>query len=123
MEQIVRINQIQEDGCAGVCPQGHGSNVAMTEDKAYGVHSREKAVAESEALFINKAVSMVYILPLALFVVCYLLGQQLWQKGAMMSVLGALIGMVLVKIYHSHLEEEDRADSDFSENLSAESER
>lgn len=115
MEQIVRVRclmpdgmaevvRIRESACSGDCHKCSGcgaakQTVVLTAKNPIGARPGDMVVVSSESAYVLKAAAVLYLLPLALFLAGYLLGQSLWQRGGIAGVCGFAVGMVLVKIY------------------------
>ena len=118
MEQTVRVRRllpdsmaevirVRESACSGECHKcsGCGSSkqtMLLTAKNPIGAQPGDLVVMSSESGSVLKAAAILYMLPLLLFITGYLLGESLWQRGALAGLAGVLLGFVLIKIYDRH---------------------
>lgn len=105
MAEVIRI---RESACSGDCHKCSGCGAAqqtmiLTAKNPIGAKPGDLVVLESESGPVLKAAVLLYLVPLVLFIIGYLLGEQLWQKGMIMSLCGFLLGWIPVKCYDRHL--------------------
>ncbi len=119
MEQIVRVQQVFDDGtaqilrvresaCSGDCHKCAGCGSAqqkmlMTVQNPIGAKPGDNVIMQAETGPVLKAALMLYILPVLLFISGYLAGEWLWQSGIVLSLVGLILGFVLVRMYDRHL--------------------
>ncbi len=119
MEQIVRVQKVFPDGtaqvlrvresaCSGDCHQCPGCGAAqqkmlLTAQNPIGAQPGDQVVMEAESSAVLKAAVMLYILPVVLFIAGYLAGEWLWQNGIVLSLVGLLLGFMLVGAYDRHI--------------------
>lgn len=115
MEQIVRVRQTFSDGtaqvvhirqsaCSGDCHQCAGCGAAeetmmFTAANPLGAAAGDVVRIESASAPVLRGAAVVYILPLALFFLGYLLGSLMWQLGALTGGIAFLLGIALVILY------------------------
>ena len=115
MEQLVRVRETFDDGtamvvhvresaCSGDCHKCSGCGAAkesilLTADNAIGADVGDLVVLRSETAPVLKAAAVLYMLPMALFFLGYLLGALLWSAGALVGGIAFLLGIVLVVVY------------------------
>ena len=95
--------RMQEAGCGGNCHQCGGGcasarTVPVRADNPIGAAVGDLVTIRPRPGVITKAVVMLYILPLVLFIGGFLLGEHLWQRGMLVSLAGLVLGMILVKL-------------------------
>ena len=115
MEQVVRVKRLMADGmaeviriresaCSGDCHKCSGCGAAqqtmlLTAKNPIGARPGDMVVVSSDSSHVLKAAAVLYLLPLVLFLAGYLLGENLWQRGAVMGICGLVLGIALVKLY------------------------
>ena len=115
MEQIVRVRQTFEDGtamvlhvresaCSGDCHKCSGCGAAKETLLIPAVNSihadvGDLVVIRSETGPVLRAATVLYMVPLAMFFLGYLLGD-MWQgRGTLCSVLGFALGIAAAVLY------------------------
>lgn len=114
MEQVVRVQQVLEDGtalvkltrqsaCSGDCHQCSGCGAAeqqllVTAQNPIGAKPGEMVRLHSQSAPVLKAAVVLYILPLVLFFAGYALGC-LWQLGWLVGLGGFVLGLGCVVAY------------------------
>ena len=120
MEQTVKVRNILENGmaeviriresaCSGDCHKCSGcgaqsETMILTVHNPIGAKAGDMVVIESATGPVLKAAAMLYILPVVLFLLGYLVGENLWAVGPVFGILGIVLGLVLVKLYDRHLQ-------------------
>lgn len=120
MEQTVKVRNILENGmaeviriresaCSGDCHKCSGcgaqsETMILTVHNPIGAKAGDMVVIESATGPVLKAAAMLYILPVVLFLLGYLVGENLWALGPVFGILGIVLGLVLVKLYDRHLQ-------------------
>lgn len=115
MEQTVRVRKLNADGtaqvihtrlsaCSGDCHQCAGCGAAketilLTAKNAIGAQPGELVVISSKTGPVLAAAVMLYILPVALFFLGYLLGETAWKKGALLGCAAFLAGIGMAVVY------------------------
>ena len=124
MEQTVRVRRLLPDGmaeviriresaCSGDCHKCSGCGAArqtmiLTVPNSIGAQPGDLVVLESSSKVVLGAAAVLYLLPLTLFVAGYLLGEHLWQRGVLISLMSFLLGLVPVKLLDRHLMKKKR---------------
>ena len=114
MEQNACVSRILEDGsaevmlaqdsaCAGNCHQcggcgGSAKPMVVRADNPVQAKVGDWVMLDAKPGAVLKAAAALYILPLVLFITGFLLGEHLWNKGILISILGLLLGFVLAKV-------------------------
>ena len=109
MEQLVKVEKVNPDAmaqvvlirqsaCSGDCHKCSGcgaaqETVVFTAHNPIGAKEGDMVVVESASGPVLKAVAVLYILPLVLFIGLYLTGEHLWGKGPLMGGLGFALGI------------------------------
>ena len=115
MEQLVRVTKVNGDGtaqvlherlsaCSGDCHKCAGCGAAretmvLTAENPIGAEPGDLVVIASQSASLLRAAAVLYLLPLVLFFLGYLLGETMFQKGAPVSVAGFLLGIGLAALY------------------------
>ena len=115
MEQIVQVRQTYADGmaqvvhvrqsaCSGNCHQCAGCGSAeetlmFTASNPLGAVTGDVVRIESASAPVLRGAAVMYMLPLALFFLGYLLGSLTWQLGALTGGIAFLLGIALVILY------------------------
>lgn len=119
MEQIVHIDRLLPDGtavatlvrqsaCSGDCHQCSGCGAAkqtmeLRAQNPIGAKPGDVVKVESESSPILKAAAVLYILPLVLFLAGYLLGENLWGRGILVSLCALALGVIPVRLIDRYL--------------------
>ena len=114
MEQTVRLKKVNSDGtaqvlhirqsaCSGDCHQCAGCGAAeeslmLTARNPIGARPGDLVVIRSESGPVLTAAAELYVLPLVLFFLGYILGMT-WQLGALVGGLAFALGIVLAVVY------------------------
>ena len=109
MEQLVRIVKCNSDGtaqvahvresaCSGECHKCAGcgaakQTVVLTAQNPIDAPLGALVVIRSESGPVLAAAAMLYMLPLGLFFLGYLLGSLLWQRGGLCGLLSFALGI------------------------------
>ena len=125
MEQNVLVSRVFEDGtaevirqresaCSGDCHKcsgcgSEGQTVQLRVDNPIGAKVGDWVTLEAKTAAVLKAAAALYILPLALFIGGYLLGEHLWQRGILISLAGLMLGMFLVKLLDKNMTKKGNA--------------
>ena len=119
MEQTVKVRRVLPDGmaevvriresaCSGDCHKCAGcgatqQTMIFTARNPIGAVAGDMVVVESDTATVLKGAVLLYVLPLITFLVGYILGENLWGKGILVSILGFVLGMAPIKLYDRHL--------------------
>lgn len=114
MEQTVRVKKVNSDGtaqvlhirqsaCSGDCHQCAGCGAAeeslmLTARNPIGARPGDLVVIRSESGPVLTAAAVLYVLPLVLFFLGYILGMT-WQLGALVGGLAFALGIALAVVY------------------------
>lgn len=115
MEQIVRVKQVHSDGsatvlhmrqsaCSGDCHKCSGCGAAqeaieLTARNLIGAETGDFVTVEAATGPVLKAAAMLYMVPMALFFLGYLLGALAWQRGGLTGCLAFVLGICLAVVY------------------------
>lgn len=115
MEQLVRVQKCNDDGtaqvihvrqsaCSGDCHQCSGCGAAqetmvLTAHNPIGARPGQIVTVKSESGPVLLAAAVLYVMPLVLFFVGYLIFQLAWGKGALGGLLAFALGIVLAAVY------------------------
>lgn len=119
MEQIVRVCRtfdngtaevirVRESACSGECHQcaGCGSSrqtMLLTVGNPIGAKTGDQVIIESASGPVLKAAAVLYILPLVLFIVGFIVAENLWTRGVLGSIIGFILGMLPIKLLDLHM--------------------
>ena len=119
MEQTVKVRcvfdngtaeviRIRESACSGDCHKCAGCGAAQqtmlfTAENPIGAQPGDLVVVESDTATVLKGAVLLYVLPLLTFLAGYILGENLWGRGILVSILGFVLGMAPIKLYDRHL--------------------
>ena len=109
MEQLVRVQKLNDDGtaqvlhiresaCSGDCHKCSGcgavdQKMILTAKNLIGAKVGDLVVIQSASGPVLAAAAMLYMVPLALFVGGYLLGESQWGRGGLFGFLGFGLGI------------------------------
>lgn len=115
MEQLVRVKQTHSDGtatvvhmrqsaCSGDCHKCSGcgaqaETILLKADNPIGARAGDLVKIESATGPVLKAAAMLYVVPMVLFFLGYLVGFLLWGKGALVGCLAFVLGICLAVVY------------------------
>ena len=115
MEQIVRVKRSHSDGtatvihvrqsaCSGDCHKCSGCGAATEQIQleavnAIGAEAGDFVKIESASAPVLKAAAVMYVVPMVLFFLGYLIGIMAWNRGALMGGLAFVIGIALAVVY------------------------
>ena len=115
MEQIVRVREVRPDGmatvihfrqsaCSGDCHRCSGCGAAqeaieLSAKNPIGAAPGALVTVTSETGPVLKAAMVLYLAPLLLFFLGYLLGAALWARGALTGCAGFALGIGLAVVY------------------------
>lgn len=119
MEQTVRVSRllpddvaevirVRQSACCGDCHQCAGCGAAketlvLRARNLIGARPGDLVVIESGSSSVLKAAAVLYILPLVLFLLGYLLGAQLWGRGIWMGLAAGLLSLIPIWLCDRHL--------------------
>ena len=109
MEQIVRVKRVHSDGtatvvhvrqsaCSGDCHKCSGCGAATEQIQLeaineIGAQAGEFVKIESASAPVLKAAAVMYMVPLLLFFLGYLIGMMTWDRGGLTGCLAFVIGI------------------------------
>ena len=115
MEQLVRIQSCHEDGtatvlhirqsaCSGDCHKCSGcgavqEKLLFTAYNPIGAQPGQLVKVQTDSRPVLVAAAVLYLMPVLLFFLGYLLGQSLWQQGALLGCMAFAVGVVLAVLY------------------------
>lgn len=115
MEQIVRVKETYDDGtaqvlhlrqsaCSGDCHKCSGCGAAqetilLKAENPIGAEAGDFVTIRSESGPVLKAAAVLYLAPVVLFFLGYLLGALVWDRGAAAGCLAFAIGISLAVLY------------------------
>lgn len=115
MEQTVRVREVYDDGtaqvvciresaCSGDCHKCSGcgavqQTVTVRAINRIGARPGELVTVETGSAPVLQAAAMLYLLPVLLFVLGYLLGAQLWRSGGLCGGISFGVGLALAVVY------------------------
>lgn len=115
MEQIVRVKETYDDGtalvlhqrqsaCTGDCHKCSGCGAAtetilLKAENAIGAEVGDFVSIRSESGPVLKAAAVMYMAPLLLFFLGYLLGAAAWGRGALAGCIAFAAGICLAVVY------------------------
>ena len=115
MEQLVRVQKCNDDGtaqvvhvrqsaCSGDCHQCSGCGAAtqtmvLLANNPIGARPGQVVTIRSESGPVLAAAAVLYMLPLVLFFVGYLLAESLWQKGGLGGCVAFALGIAFAALY------------------------
>lgn len=119
MEQIVKVRRLLPDGmaeviriresaCSGDCHKCSGcgatqQTMLFTAQNLIGAKPGDSVVVASDTATVLKGAALLYVLPLVTFLAGYILGENLWGRGILVSIIGFVLGMLPIKLYDRHL--------------------
>ncbi len=115
MEQLVRVCKCNEDGtaqvlyvrqsaCSGDCHKCSGcgavqEKLIFTARNPIGARPGELVRVKAASGPVLAAAAVLYMMPVLLFFLGYLLGMWLWNRGGLMACVTFTIGIVLAVLY------------------------
>ena len=102
--QVVHIRQ---SACSGDCHKCSGcgavqETMALVAANPIGAQPGDLVVIESKTGPVLAAAAILYVVPLVLFFLGYLIGFLLWNKGPLCACVGFLLGIVVSVLYDRH---------------------
>lgn len=115
MEQLVKVTGLNPDGtaqvlhirqsaCSGDCHKCAGcgavqQKMLLSAGNPIGAQPGDIVTIQAKSGPVLAAAAVLYMLPLLLFFAGYLLGQGLWQRGALFGGLAFGLGIVIAAVY------------------------
>lgn len=119
MEQIVRVTgllpdnmaevvRVRESACSGDCHQcagcgATGQTMVLQAHNPIGAKPGDLVKIQSESSPILKAAAILYVLPLVMFLAGYILGENLWGRGILVSLCALAISMIPIRLIDRYL--------------------
>lgn len=119
MEQLVRVRQTDPDGtaqvvrlresaCSGDCHQCAGcgavrQEMVLTAENPIGAEPGDLVYIRSDSRPVLKAAALLYLLPTVLFLVGYIAGQLLWDRGIWTGLAAAALCLLPALRYDRRL--------------------
>ena len=105
MAEVVRV---RESACSGDCHKCSGCGAAQQKvllkaKNPIGAQPGDMVIVSSETKTVLKAAAVLYMLPLLLFILGYIVGESLWQRGGLVSICSVILCIVLIKLYDRRL--------------------
>lgn len=99
-----RVLHIRQSACSGDCHKCSGCGAAqealmLTAENPLGAKPGDTVIITSETGPVLAGAAIVYMLPLVLFFLGYLVGALLWKAGALVGGLAFLLAIVISVIY------------------------
>ena len=114
MQQLVRVKEICDDGtaqvlviresaCSGDCHKCAGcgavqQKVLLRAVNAIGAKPGELVIVSSQSAPVLKGAAVLYLVPMLLFFLGYILGAA-WELGGLMGGVGFVAGILLAVVY------------------------
>ena len=115
MEQLVRVKEVYPDGtaqvlhiresaCSGDCHQCSGcgavkQTMLLTAVNTIQAKPGELVLISSESAPVLAAAGVLYLLPVLLFVLGYIAGLTLWEKGTLAGGIAFAAGLLMAILY------------------------
>lgn len=115
MEQTVRVKETYDDGtalvmhlrqsaCSGDCHKCSGcgassETIFLKAENPIGAAAGEVVTIRSESGPVLRAAAVLYMVPMVLFFLGYLVGAAVWDRGALAGCLAFVIGICLAVVY------------------------
>ena len=115
MEQLVRVREVYDDGtaqvvcvresaCSGDCHKCSGcgavkETLILRAVNAIGARPGQVVTVTAESAPVLRAAAVLYLIPVLLFVLGYLLGADRWDTGGICGGAGFLVGIALAVLY------------------------
>ena len=100
----VRVVHIRQSACSGDCHKCSGCGAAqetitLTAYNAIGAAPGDLVIIESKSGPVLAAAAVMYVLPLVLFFIGYLVGALAWGKGALAGGIAFALGIGIAAVY------------------------
>lgn len=115
MEQLVRVQKCNNDGtaqvlhvrqsaCSGDCHKCAGcgavqEKLLFTANNPIGARPGELVTVKAASGPVLLAAAVLYLMPMVLFFLGYLFGENLWQQGPLIGCIAFALGIVLAVVY------------------------
>ena len=124
MEQLVRVKEAYEDGtamvvhvrqsaCSGDCHKCSGCGAAketilLKAKNPIGASRGDLVTLESATGPVLKAAAIMYLIPMVLFFLGYLIGDAFWKMGALVGCIAFAASIVLAVFYDRKIGKSDK---------------
>ena len=103
-----QVIHVRQSACSGDCHKCSGCGAAqetlmLTAKNPIGAQAGDLVTLVSRSGPVLAAAAALYILPLVLFFLGYLVGGILWQRGALVACLAFVMGIALSVLYDRRL--------------------
>ena len=107
-EGMAEVVRVRESACSGDCHKCAGCGASsqtmlFTAHNSIGAKPGESVIVESDTATVLKGAALLYVVPLVTFLAGYILGENLWGRGILCSLLGFFLGVLPIKLYDRHL--------------------
>lgn len=115
MKQLVRVRKLNPDGtaevihiresaCSGECHKCSGCGAAketllLTAENPIGAKPGDMVTVTSDSGPVLAGAAVLYMLPMVLFFVGYLIGHLAWSQGALIGCLAFVLGIAAAVLY------------------------
>ena len=115
MDQLGRVQKVYDDGtarvfcvresaCSGDCHKCSGcgavkQTVSFRAENAIGAQEGQLVRVTAASAPVLRAAAVLYLVPVILFVLGYLLGDACWAAGTLTGCMGFLVGIALAVVY------------------------
>lgn len=114
MEKNMIVHRLEDDGTAILCPEtrscggncetcpDHGRQERLRRFRAYnpvGAQVGDRVTATVKRSSVAMTAVRMYVMPVLLFLACYILGEKLWGQGPFTGMGGLVLALVLGTIY------------------------
>ena len=115
MQQLVRVREVYDDGtaqvvcvrksaCSGDCHKCSGcgavkETLMLRAVNTIGARPGQLVTVTAESSPVLRAAAVLYLMPVLLFVLGYLLGADRWNAGGICGMAGFLVGIILAVAY------------------------
>ena len=114
MEKFMIVHQLEADGTAILCPEtrscggnceacpAHGRQERLRRFRAHnpvGAQVGDRVTATVKRISVTMTAVRMYVMPVLLFLACYILGEKLWGQGPFTGMGGLVLALILGTIY------------------------
>ena len=113
-DDMVEVIRVRESACSGDCHKCSGCGAAkqtmlLTARNLINAKPGDLVVLSSETKTVLKAAAVLYLVPLFLFLLGYLVGESLLKMGVLFGIAGLFLGLAVVKVYDRALAKKEVA--------------
>ena len=104
LDGTAQVLHIRKSACSGDCHSCSGCGATqqpmlLNANNPLGAKPGDWVKVESASGPVLAAAAMLYLVPVALFIGFYLLGEHLWQAGPWLGIGGFVLGLILARVY------------------------